>query len=115
MENRRKLRRSRVPYEINVYDKKTGYRIGRLVNLSDEGIMLVGGAPMSVNDIYECRMTLPIAVYGRREISFDALCLWCAKIDNSSRFHGGFQIQKSREEIRELLRIFSSTRPPEQP
>jgi hypothetical protein len=115
MDERRKHRRTRVPYEINVYDKHTGKHIGRLVNLSTEGIMLVGGAPMAVNETYECRMTLPVSIYGRREISFDALCLWCAKVENSQRFHGGFQIQKSREELRELLRLLSVARPPDQP
>ncbi len=115
MNEKRKQQRSKAPYEINVYDKRTGRHIGRLVNLSAEGIMLVGGAPMAVNELYECRMTMPVSVYGRNEISFDALCLWCARIDNSQRFQGGFQIKKSREELRELLRLFSVARPPEQP
>ncbi len=113
MNEKRRQKRVRAPYDINVYDKRTGRHIGRLVNLSTEGIMLVGGAPMAVNELYECRMTMPVSIYGRSEISFDALCLWCAKVDNSERFQGGFQIKKTRQELRELLHLFAITRPPD--
>jgi len=105
MPDRRKHPRVPAPFEINVFDKNTGEYIGRLINLSREGIMLIGGKPMEINCIYECRMTLPVSIYGKNEITFDAVCLWSDKIKDSARYQGGFSIKNAPIELRELMKL----------
>ena len=105
MPDRRRHPRVPAPFEINVFDKNTGEHIGRLVNLSLEGIMLVGGKPTTINCVYECRMTLPVSIYGKNEIAFDAVCLWSSKIKDSERYQGGFSIKNAPIELRELMKL----------
>lgn len=105
MKDRRKHPRVPAPFEINIYDKNTHVHIGRLVNLSPEGIMLVGGKPMGVNCVYECRMTLPVSIYGKNEITFEAVCLWTDKVKDSDRYQGGFSVKNAPIELRELMKL----------
>ncbi len=105
MHERRKHPRVSIPFQIGVYDKHTGERIGRLVNLSPEGIMLVGGRSMQVNTAYECRMKLPVSIYGKNEITFEAVCLWTDKVKNTGLHQGGFSIKDAPLELRELIKL----------
>ena len=109
MTERRKTQRIRLGVEIGVFDIATGERIGRLVDISTEGIMLAGGRPMKVNTVYEFRIYLPISIYGKDEISFNAVCLWSGRVDNSSKYQGGFQIQNPTRELKEMISFWMQT------
>ena len=103
IEDRRKTERIRLNIEIVVYDTATQSRVGRLVDISAEGIMLAGGKPMKINTVYEFRIMLPVSIYGKSEIVFDAHCLWCKKINNSSKYQAGFQLRNATKELKEMI------------
>ena len=103
IDDRRKTERIRLNTEIVVYDTTTQIRVGRLVDISTEGIMVAGGNPMKVNNIYEFRILLPVSIYGKSEIVFDAHCLWCQKINNSSKYQAGFQLRGATRELKEMI------------
>ncbi len=73
--------------------------------------MLIGGKPMAVNTTYECRMTLPVSIYGKNEITFDAVCLWSNKIRDTGQYQGGFSINNAPIELRELMKLVSNRHP----
>jgi len=104
MEERRKTERIRLRVEISVYDIKTQEQVGRLVDISTEGIMLAGGQPMKINTVYEFRIGLPVSIYGKSELAFNAVCLWCGKVPGSSTYQAGFQIRGASREVRDLIK-----------
>jgi hypothetical protein len=106
MEERRKTARIRLTFEVIVYDIKTGERVGHLADISTEGIMLVGGRAMKINNVYEFRITLPVSIYGKTEISFNAVCLWSGKVEKSTKYQAGFQIQNPTKELKEMLKYW---------
>jgi hypothetical protein len=103
MKERRKTPRNRPSIDIGIYDKATGERVGRLVDISIEGIMLAGGRSMKTNTVYEFRITLPVSIYGKNEIVFNAVCLWCNEVELSSTYQAGFQLQEPSRELKELI------------
>ncbi len=103
MDERRKTQRLRVGIDIGIYDLATGERVGKLVNISTEGIMLAGGQLMRVNHVYEFRIVLPVSIYGRNEIVFNAICLWCNKSQESPGFQAGFQMRDATPDLKELI------------
>jgi len=100
---KRHFPRARARIEIAVYNKKTSEQVGRLVDISTEGIMLAGGLRMDVDTIYEFRIKLPVSIYGKHTISFDALCIWSNRDNASSDFRAGFQIIDPTPDLKELL------------
>jgi len=111
MEERRRKTRRRPGINVGVYDKVTGERVGRLMDISIEGIMLAGGRSMKINTVYEFRITLPVSIYGKREIAFNAVCLWCDEVELTSTYRAGFQLQESSPELRELIDLWMQDPP----
>jgi hypothetical protein len=106
LKDKRKHPRYRPGIEIGVFDKTTLERVGRLVDISQEGIMLAGGNPMKINTVYELRIKLPVAIYGKNEIAFNAICLWCTKTDDNTGFQAGFQLKEPSRELKELIEFW---------
>ncbi len=115
MQERRKTQRIRLCVEIGVFDIKSGERVGRLVDISTEGIMLAGGQPMTINTVYEFRIYLPVSIYGKNEIKFNAICLWSGKDGKTSEHQGGFQIQNPTKELKEMITLWMQTPSMENP
>ena len=89
---------------IGVYDLETNDQIGQLVDMSTEGIMLVGGSVMKLNTVYQFKIVFPIAIYKDREISFNAVCLWCDKNPDGSSYQAGFQLRDVDPDLKKLLK-----------
>lgn len=105
-EERRKTARIRLTPDIGVYDTQTKKRVGNLVDISTEGIMLAGGSAMRINTVYEFRVTMPISIYGKNEIIFNAVCLWCNRTTNPSTYQAGFQLVGNDPALKEMIAIW---------
>ena len=104
MQERRKEQRSRAVVNIGVYDLQTKEQVGQLVDMSTEGIMLVGGQKMKLNTVYQFKIVFPIAIYKDREISFTAVCLWSEKDTGDSGYQAGFQLHNVEPDLKKLLK-----------
>lgn len=106
MQERRRAPRVSPPIDIGIYDRKTKKRVGRLVDMSAEGIMLAGGNVLIINEIYEFRIFLPVSIYGSNELSFDAVCLWCSREPGAGEYCAGFQLCEAPPEVKDLIHLW---------
>jgi len=93
MKNRRRLERKRPNQLISVYDVTTGDNLGRLANITTDGIMLVSQKRISVGGVFQLQMVLDDPVNGVDSVGFGAESLWTSAADEEEDYHWtGFQI-----------------------
>jgi len=106
-QNSRDMRRqdrfavSRVIRVINIH---SGRELGRLVNISTEGIMLVGSEPVEENCILE--LQLDCGDNAAQPVRLGVESLWCKGSDDGSRFWSGhYIIDISSQDMERLLAL----------
>ncbi len=94
MPEKRKLKRRQLIYYLRVLDRDTEALIGRLVDITTEGVMLLSESALEIDKLFKFKMILPAHFEARKEITFDAKCLW-SKIDiNPDLYTSGFQFDR---------------------
>ncbi len=91
MDERRKHKRRHSIFYIKVYDQETSKTIGRLVDITTGGMMLVSEKPVPVGTVTKLKMPLPEKIHDIGEISFDAKSVWNGPDVNTDFFDTGFQ------------------------
>ncbi|KIH77843.1 PilZ domain-containing protein [Geoalkalibacter ferrihydriticus] len=89
--DKRSQKRRNTIYYLEVYDLESGRLLGRLVDITVEGMMLISETPIAPDRTYKCRMSLPAEILGRSNILFDATCMWSRKARNDDFFEAGFR------------------------
>jgi len=110
MDDRRKLKRRHLIYYLRVFEQGTNKLVGHLVDLTQEGIMLISENPIEVNKVHHLRMILPSRMGGNEEWLFDAESRWCKKDINPDFYDTGFKLlnlePKGLEIISNLIQGF---------
>lgn len=88
-ERRRKQRR-RVLAEVSVRCEDTGDVLGTLVDLTREGLMLVGGRRIVPGRLFRLELLLPAAIEGNDRIELSARSLWTCRQPASTQRLTGF-------------------------
>lgn len=91
MQRREQKRRHLLMY-LKAYDISSDKLIGRLIDLTSNGMMLLTEKPIDTNKIYLIKIELPEPIDGKNDITFDAKCLRCENDVNSDYYDAGFQI-----------------------
>jgi c-di-GMP-binding flagellar brake protein YcgR len=88
-----KRRRDRKPnrYLTKVFDADTGALMGRLVNVSTGGMMLITDRPYETGDRYSVRVVLPQIIHNQSDIDVEIEVRWCKKDANPDFYGVGFQ------------------------
>ena len=95
MADKRTLKRKHLVYYLKVYDRKTNKLIGHLVDVTTEGIMLIGKDKIDKNTLFQMRLDLNENKKNtdKNEIWFDAESVWSSKDVNLSGFYDtGFRL-----------------------
>ncbi len=88
MDNRRDTKRRVARYNLDVWDCETDQPIGRLVNLSTNGMRLTCEQPVRIGNSYNLRMELPsvpddpglpTGIDVSEQIMFNARSVWCKR------------------------------------
>jgi c-di-GMP-binding flagellar brake protein YcgR len=88
---RRRENRTLISAEPNVFDRFTQQSLGRLVNLSREGFLVVALEPMAPPSVHEVRIVV-VDDYGQlRTINASAELIWCRKSRFDESYGAGFQ------------------------
>ncbi|HAJ80355.1 MAG TPA: hypothetical protein DCO75_11360 [Fibrobacteres bacterium] len=98
MDEKRKFRRRSLVYNFKVMDMATGASVGRLANLSPEGLMLITTDRMMNNPEMKLSIVLPEKISGKNCIECKAKCMWCKSAVNSDFFEAGFQLTEIPDE-----------------
>ena len=95
-------RRQKVRYETKdffpVRDQETLAHIGGLANITPEGAMLTTIDTVEQGRILKCRVELPIRVFQRDYLFFEAECRWSKKNPNKGWHESGYKFTKISEQ-----------------
>lgn len=91
IEHRRKQRKE-VGKSIVVNDALLNRPVGRVVNLSEEGFMVIGDGLISENCLYQLSMELNSESDNSPKISLGAECLWLKETDSGTQYWAGFHV-----------------------
>ena len=110
--HQRAQQRYELTQPIAVYDQLSESSMGALVNITIEGMMLLGNEPVETNRIYHLVLQLPETIGGQSEIEIGVDCLW-TRSDELGRNHwAGFQIidasQQAIKSIEVLIREYGA-------
>ncbi|MCD9033633.1 PilZ domain-containing protein [Luteimonas sp. Y-2-2-4F] len=89
----RRTPRRQVAGVIEVVDAMTGQRLGRVGNLSDSGMLLIAGAPVVEDALYQLRFALPADAPGAapRALELGAHLLWSAAANAPGQVWAGLR------------------------
>lgn len=93
MLERRKVRRRNLFYYLEVFEEETKNFVGRLIDITPDGMMLESEEAIEVKKGYRLSMELPNSFVWKPKIIFDAKSVWCRKEDDFERYKAGFQLQ----------------------
>ena len=92
MLEKRKFKRRHLIYYLRVFDRNTDILIGHMVDITQDGIRLIGEHPVDIGKIFMLKMVLPSEILGRDRLHFDALCVRCQKDINPDFYDIAFQL-----------------------
>ena len=72
----RRSRRRRVDERVDVIDAMTEQAVGQLGNISESGLLLLAGAPLNEDCLYQLRFTLSDRAGHRQVFEVGAHLLW---------------------------------------
>ncbi|MFL0810567.1 MAG: PilZ domain-containing protein [Agarilytica sp.] len=107
MNEKRRLERKDVDQFIRVNDAIHGVELGRIVNLSEDGFMLISGTDLKESCLYQLVLILNEEVDGVSEIPIGAECLWINEMDFGDQHWVGFHIMDVSDENLELIKLLA--------
>lgn len=99
----RTSQRHQVKEEIRVDNRSTGQPLGRLLNLSEEGLLLVGPEELPVPQDFSLRLNLPAKIHSEMFIDLNARCVRTLPV-GTGLFGAGFRFLGSEDTTRNLIR-----------
>jgi len=102
LERRRHKRHYLVSY-LAVFDRQTGAPLGYLVDLTDEGMMLMTHGSLEAGRSYSCRLDLPSPIDGRRALALEAKVVWSRRCGEEDCYDTGFQFENLSVEASRVL------------
>jgi hypothetical protein len=93
MEDYRHRPRKNTPHLVKAIDLANGMAMGRIVDITADGMMLVTQTQPVKGQIYNFRINLPVMVHHRTDVSVEAKCVWWTEDDNGRFYKAGFQFK----------------------
>ncbi len=111
MNDARRLKRENTVYYLSVFDTPSDDEVGKLVDITIEGCMLICDAPVEPDKTFQLRIVLPRPIAGASELIFAAESRWCRPAENIDFFNTGFAIKdispKDRSLVELLIKFYS--------
>jgi PilZ domain len=92
MEERRQHSRHGTELQLEFFDLNTGQRLGRIVDLSDDGFMLFSDTPQTPDAVLQCRLVCREGMHEVAEVRLGADCLWSRPGADDQHCWAGFHI-----------------------
>lgn len=90
--DKRRLKRHKLSAEILIFDELNHINIGKLIDIHQEGILLIG-KELSLDSTHQITVNLPNSVNLKRQFSIGIECLWSQPADpESALFWSGCSI-----------------------
>jgi hypothetical protein len=101
--NKRQVDRRYLVFYLRIFDGMSSKILGHLVDISEQGLLLICDNPVPLNEDYRLRMRLPTQMKDRNEVIFTATSRWCKSDVNPDFFLAGFQMHDLEPSVRELI------------
>lgn len=88
----RRLPRKRMNKFLRLTDRTSKQVLGRVMDMTTEGIMLISGTPLRQSDEMSVSMGLPVDFEGGAVVAFDAKIVWTKKSSHSNNYATGLKI-----------------------
>ncbi len=85
--------RKNTPHHVKALDAENGRIIGRVVDITADGLMLVGDQYLEPGRVFNIRIILPRMAEGKMDITVEAEAVWSKQDSNPSFFQTGFRFQ----------------------
>ncbi len=92
MEDRRRQNRTILHNNFLIRERDSGRPLGRIVNLSRYGFLVVSDEPVAESRRYWLTLALTDAVGRRRMLNVEAQAIWCRRMESSGEFGSGFEL-----------------------
>lgn len=102
-DNLRKRPRLPTNQDVSIYDSIRDISLGKLVNIHEEGLMLISGSAVAVNHLYQFELRMANAIDGKDRIKIGAECLWINETGTDEHYWAGFQIIDVAEHDRPII------------
>ncbi len=102
--NRRNLTRIPVNQSVFVRDAIRDLEVGKLVNLHNEGFMVIGGLDIQCDCLYQLTFNMAVPVDGESSIGVGAECLWRTETGGDDQYWAGFHIIDLAEKDRPIMK-----------
>jgi hypothetical protein len=99
----RRQERTRLIYHLRVFDARRKRLLGQLVDITPEGLMLIGESQIPAGKKYSLRMDLPRNLMADAHLTFSAESKWCVKDQSENFYTMGFRIVKITPEALEIV------------
>lgn len=101
--DQRQAPRKRLQNFLQIYDAETQELLGRLVDISATGLMLISSEPVPVGRQLRLRVHLPQKVGGRQDIELEAISMWSRSTSHTEHHGTGFHFTKMDRDDQTLL------------
>jgi hypothetical protein len=106
----RRQERTKLIYHLRVFDARRRRLLGHMVDITPEGLLLIGETPLPTGRRYSLRMDLPRNLMSDMHLTFSAESKWSTKDQNGEFYNVGFRIVKITPEalavVQKLARDF---------
>ncbi|MES9939605.1 MAG: PilZ domain-containing protein [Candidatus Thiodiazotropha sp. 6PLUC2] len=90
MQDKRQTPRKVADQILELHDKVSGSSLGRLVNISAEGLMLLSQEPMITGSVFQLSLIDPQSK--DKPTDFSAEVVWCTEASQPDSYWSGFRI-----------------------
>jgi hypothetical protein len=106
MVEERKLKRIQVMSYLKIYYRETDIELGRVVDITTEGMRLCAEEPIQTDRTLTFRLALPLTSREKSEIVFDADVIWCRRAKNPDLYDTGIRLKNISPEKVEIIEDF---------
>lgn len=106
--DKRRKCRADVDQHIEVKNVLLDSSLGKIVNVSEDGFMIIGDAHVKENNIYQLSLSFTRPVNDAFHLSLGAECLWLNETGTGEQVWAGFQVIDISEKDKEIFDKLSS-------
>ncbi len=103
MMNQRSLERKKTAVFFGVYERKSSKYVGRLVDITANGLMIMGKIAFEAKIVLELKIDLPQEINGKQYIEFYAKVVWCEQSKKTKLFSAGMEFTNIAPEYTQLI------------